>query len=379
MKYPYVSLLGPILLAGALFTSACGMFAASDQPPKPAPPDSSEVLYPISEDGKWGYIDRSGKVVVTPQFDAAERFHEGLAAVRLKHRLAFIDSSGAIAISTDFDVTGFNLSPFRFSEGLAPVPVAKKWGYIDKHGTLVIPAVFSDANAFSEGLARVESGGKIGYIDRTGNLTIAARFLSGEDFSEGVALVQTGEGKKGFDDSYGYIDKQGRFVIPPRRRLMPGSFSEGLAAFAVGGEVEYADNNVPVNIIGMEFGCIDKSGKTVIKPRFVGIGEFHDGLALAQTDGALHRGIEGSFGFIDTSGKLVIPDTFETAQPFSEGLAAVKQKGLWGFIDRTGTFVIPPRFNGPTESFSHGLAKFTHDHTSGYIDRTGKIVWKKDW
>ena len=33
--------------------------------------------------GKWGFIERTGKVVVTPQFDFASKFSEGLAAVRI--------------------------------------------------------------------------------------------------------------------------------------------------------------------------------------------------------------------------------------------------------------------------------------------------------
>ena len=31
--------------------------------------------------GKFGYVDRSGKVVIAPRFDQAEAFTEGLAAV----------------------------------------------------------------------------------------------------------------------------------------------------------------------------------------------------------------------------------------------------------------------------------------------------------
>lgn len=41
-----------------------------------------EGLLPIQQGGKWGYINRSGEVVIKPQFDSAEPFAEGLALVR---------------------------------------------------------------------------------------------------------------------------------------------------------------------------------------------------------------------------------------------------------------------------------------------------------
>jgi len=35
------------------------------------------------ETGKWGYIDKTGKFAVNPQFDWALGFSDGLAAVRI--------------------------------------------------------------------------------------------------------------------------------------------------------------------------------------------------------------------------------------------------------------------------------------------------------
>jgi hypothetical protein len=81
---------------------------------------------------KWGYIDKTGKTVINPQFYTA----------------------------TDF------------SEGLATVNTGSLCGYIDKTGTMVISPQFDAANDFSDGLARVwirsENTGKTGYIDHTG-------------------------------------------------------------------------------------------------------------------------------------------------------------------------------------------------------------------
>ncbi|MBN1460634.1 MAG: WG repeat-containing protein, partial [Armatimonadetes bacterium] len=41
-------------------------------------------LYPVSVDGKWGYIDKTGTIRIQPQFDDARDFSDGLAAVRVR-------------------------------------------------------------------------------------------------------------------------------------------------------------------------------------------------------------------------------------------------------------------------------------------------------
>ena len=47
----------------------------------------SAPLVPVLQGGKWGYMDRAGRVAVSPRFDEASRFSEGLAAVRLGNLL----------------------------------------------------------------------------------------------------------------------------------------------------------------------------------------------------------------------------------------------------------------------------------------------------
>jgi hypothetical protein len=41
-------------------------------------------LFSILQDGKVGFIDRTGKIVIPPQFDNVDDFSEGLAAVSTK-------------------------------------------------------------------------------------------------------------------------------------------------------------------------------------------------------------------------------------------------------------------------------------------------------
>ncbi len=51
---------------------------------------SSKMLLPVLQDGKWGYIDRTGKISIRPQFDDAGDFSEELARVRIGEKWGYI-------------------------------------------------------------------------------------------------------------------------------------------------------------------------------------------------------------------------------------------------------------------------------------------------
>lgn len=167
----------------------------------------ASVLLPVVQGGKWGYINRAGEVVIAPQFNLANNFSEGLAAVLTRDGWGYIDATGRMVIAPN---RGF-FHPGAFSEGLAPVGVnSTKMGYIDRTGRVVIEPQFDKAYEFSDGLARVQDGGKYGYINKSGQLVVDLMFDDARDFSNGVAFVSLGERQ-------GYIDKTGKYVWKPSK------------------------------------------------------------------------------------------------------------------------------------------------------------------
>ena len=88
--------------------------------------------------------------MVNIQYTKGRIFSEGLAAVSIDGKGGYIDSAGDMIIEPQYDNVGI------FSEGLAAVKVNEKWGYIDKSGNMFIAFQYADAGYFSEGLAPVE-------------------------------------------------------------------------------------------------------------------------------------------------------------------------------------------------------------------------------
>lgn len=212
-------------------------------------------------------------------------------------------------------------------------------------------------------LAAVRQNHKCGFIDQQGKIVIPLQFEEAVGFTnDGLAAVKKG-GK------YGWIDRQGKIVIPLQYEETGGFGKDGLAYIKQGGK----------------YGFINKHGNILILPQFTDIsfGGFYDGLAAVK--GASTGDFTGQewkltvrslkWGFINTQGKVVIPPQYENPinPAFREGLAAVKKDGKFGFIDKSGTMTIPAQFEEGS-SFSDGLASVKKNGRYGFIDKHGKMV-----
>ena len=231
------------LATGGLVRGSGKVTEGNDNPPS---------LFPVRVDGKYGYIDKKGKLVLKADFVGGSRFSEGLAGVNFVKggRVGFIDETGTMVIPTQFDLAD------PFSEGYSAVMKNRKWGYIDRTGQLVIPMEFDAAEFFAGGAAGV---GKV-------ETTTATTFF--------------------------YINRNGEPLFDPKQynfeSILP--FGEGLAA---------------VRRFGQYFSFIDQSGKTVIPPQFIAAAVFADGLAPVN----LHVAEGMRWGFIGKDGKLAIRAT----------------------------------------------------------------------
>jgi hypothetical protein len=132
----------------------------------------SEGLGRISINGKWGFINEQGKVVVAPRFDNLWSFSEGMAPAMLGHKWGFINAAGKIVIPLESDVDS------EFSEGVASVSVGGEYRYLDKTGHVAIHAKFESAGNFSEGWGFAQKrpvAQKIGSLPRKAVLAVVHR------------------------------------------------------------------------------------------------------------------------------------------------------------------------------------------------------------
>jgi len=217
-----------------------------------------------SENGKYGFIDKEGKIKIRPTYLIAHDFKEGLCFV-----------------SKDVIKKGY------------------KWICIDTLGNEVFDLKdnFPETD-FSEGFARIRSYTEHWFIDKKGKNIFGKSWKDGYmEFRNGVAYVSDIQ----FDYFYP-IDKKGK-------RIGDKTYSF-LEIFYMFKQQEQKDTLKQENLIAFEvnklWGFKDKRGNIVIEPMYHAVSEFENGLCAVRTEyeEVVFRG--GYFNaIIDTQNKII--------------------------------------------------------------------------
>ena len=300
----------------------------------------------------WTFIDKTNTAVPHPTLaikdaEIVDRFPSGDAWVVSKKvdkstRYAVIDKQGQLL--TQFDFYEIKIVQSESDISIAKYPDRKGCVYFDAQGRRINDQSYDKCGEFNRGLAKVVRQNKAGFLGSDGAMAIPFNFDDkyGLSFSIGEqGLIPAKIGKE-----YGYIDRTGKTVIPPKFSAA-GSFSEGFARIAYRNESGKEQRAV-----------IDQSGQIVFQ------------LSYRKTGTGIHSGLisfqeNGKWGFLDKAGNIAIPPTFPGGgsgtyfgPDFSEGLADVgpAKEYLRGYIDANGRYVIPPILNDASP-FKDGVAR----------------------
>jgi hypothetical protein len=234
-----------LVLAVLLFFSA---ICVAQTPDRDA---DSAFLKPAQQGGKWGYVNASGKFLISPQFESASDFAEGIAAVELDKLFGYIATDGHFVVRPKYFKAG------QFKDGFA-------WVLTNKPVT-----------PLGSGEYGVALFGQVTFVDHAGREVMrpfSAEHVS--DFSEGLAAVRPGKIFGGCSEKVGYLNTRGEWAIKPEYDEA-GDFSEGLAAVNRGGKCH----------MGGKWGYIDKDGKLAISFQYDFADQFKNGHACVEEIG----------------------------------------------------------------------------------------------
>ena len=296
----------------------------------------------------WGAIDSKGNVVIPVEYDYLGALLEGLMNFRKDGKLGYMDRSGTVIIPPTY----FNFA--GFSDGLAAASPAEggKYGYIDKQNNMVIPVKYEDANPFYKGYAVVArkkrtSAGSAGkptitipgeyfLIDKTGKEINSVPYESIGNRQSGGLFVVTNKSQSGA------IDSTGKLILPVAYKDVQSDYNGNLI-------VRTADN---------KYGLVNNRGEFVMKPEYDYIsGYSKDKMYYKQN---------GRYAVIDKKQKVLVPA--DSALTVSLG----KDRILYIFNNKVNVFdnngkLVKTYAQGNIRSFSSGFAanedslKISHD------------------
>lgn len=349
-------------------------------------------LYLIEVNNKYGYINKQGKEIVSPKYDSAGEFSEGIAPVCKKNKCGYINTNGEIVIPFKFD------SAQKFSEEMAMVCQSYKCGFIDLKGNIkiLVSDKFDDALPFKKGVSIVEKNKKYGLINKKGQIILPLKFNKLYSFSNDLCRIN-------LKNKYGYLNNKAEIVVQPKYDY-GDNFSDGLAFIEIGNKAGYINKNDSLifeikdksryyqynfsNGLVPNAQCdyLNTKGKITLDPKKLGFTPIidYDGVCPSFSEGLLmvYYNNAKNIGFINQIGQLKIKTHLKwitgdipPVTNFSNGFSAIQVNNKWGFIDKNGKNIVKPYFS-EVSPFINDLAFVANEFEYGYIDKKGNFVWK---
>jgi hypothetical protein len=208
-------------------------------------------------------------------------------------------------------------------------------------------------------LKPVNVKGKYGYVDKKGKFVVPPKFDTAFPFAGKLARVgiinkESPEVRGHPDYKWGFIDQSGKLIVPLQYDLAR-DLSQGLAAVAIFDKTEVGRRFGRQE--NFRWGFVDERGAFVVEVQYWNVGDFSEGLAAVDVGMAERStcGRQQKYGYIDKTGKIVIEPRFGLAGPFKNGRARVgigwteyvgrclccapQFRGDWGTVDRNGNFM----------------------------------------
>ena len=252
---------------------------------------------------------------------------------------ALLFAAGAIAQPTEYDII-----PFLKANG--------RWTYADaKTRKPVMKRDFEMASLFVGGTAIVRDFKKSGVIDRKGEFVIPLKYNDNIYRHSGRFITESNAAGKKADQHTAY-------------ELFPGGREKLITYFYR----EQPEIRTPHNA-DRKYGYVDRNGKVVIPPTF----DFADGFSGNFATVA----VKGMLGLIDTNGRIVVnPQYLELRYDPRIRLAYAKnQQKLVGFVDSTGRTVVDFKYRQADYHFKGDyIVVEDEDERHGVVDLNGRVV-----
>lgn len=357
----------------------------------------SQVARCMFEDGRFGLIDRQGRIVRRDLVFMGP-FQDGLASVTFEGKLTgtLEDDPRAITSLTSFmqgikakvSLSDYTTYDQEFARNANLVCKGCKFGYLNEAGTVTIQPLFTTMAPFRNGKAIVEMSNGTGIIDHNGLFTVPPAYDQIEALrAEGKTTYRLSVSTK----QQGLVDTMGNFRLYPEFEDV-GKISKELIAIKSGNSWGFVGQNgalvIPCQFDevlpfsegfaavrkGLTWTHIDATGRVRSKEAYRDLGDFENGLAFASS--------KQRFGYIDTSGNYVIQPIFDRAFSFEQGVARVIVNGEHGLIDLVGNWVLRPKYANISAFQENGTAIVRLTGTQprfSIIDRTGRQLTTKTY
>lgn len=160
----------------------------------------------VKENGRWGFLNPKNEYIASPKYERVGNFRYGLAKVYLNGKWEYINLSGKTAFPQQFayaddfwrdfaivskdglkygfiNIKGKSITEFKYDEAetmyhVARVAIDNKWGLIDKTGKEIVPLKYNSDEIddefyiLNEDQILIKAENEVRLLDKNGNILV---------------------------------------------------------------------------------------------------------------------------------------------------------------------------------------------------------------
>lgn len=173
------------------------------------------LAFKQSDEGKFGYIDQNGTIVIPPKYTGAQPFSNGKAIVNISETFSngygLIDKKGNYVIQPKYNDINM-LDDNRIAVGRAidknKPYIGSKYAIADTDGKFLTDFIYNQVSNYKDGYASTFNDKYTFFIDKAGNAAKNLPVVSGS----GTLSLQGDLIKADVDHRLSYLDKAGNIV-----------------------------------------------------------------------------------------------------------------------------------------------------------------------
>lgn len=290
-------------------------------------------LASVKKNNKYGFVNRSGKLIIPIQFDNNSDFqNSGLALVEKNHKFGFIDKADNEIIPLNYqDASDSTL------DSIVVLNKNGKWAFFDSFGKQKTEFTYdeivltnidikgeSESTFWKNGLILVRKNGKVAYLDKNLKEVIPfGKYDFGERFNQNRIAIISKNGK------YGIINEFGKEIIQPKYDTLEHP------------EEDYHESEIFEGKNKNYITLLDKRGNKIYDKIKVYNFDFSRLKNKVQRVYIIQN-LKNKYGVVDSQGKIIIPFIYDEIQDFN-GTAntIVKLRGKFGLVSSDNKIVYP--------------------------------------
>ena len=371
-------------------------------------------LFPFVQNGKWGFMNHQGKVMIQPKFDFVDAFSQGRAAAGINELYGFIDPMGAWVIQPQFK----DVLPFRFNLSVV-FNENLEAGLINLFGEWIVKPAFKDIIIINDEKVWVENEDNFLLYDIKMNQFGETAYNEISEFIDGLALVSDARGYSLIDmkgnmrfsyaeevlrfgdlflvthnDSLALVDDENNIILPYNVYEFAAFNPNGLTPFVLNDRLGYLNPEGKVviparfdtfpnweifagfvnehakayNAKTRKYGLIDNKGSWILQARYNDVSFFSEMIAVQITD---------KWEFVNSSGQKLNLGVYDRAESFQNGVALVFRGGQMGLINRSGQTVLPITMRRINRLSDEILRWEDADGAVWFGCKDGSLIWQE--